>query len=312
MPSNPMQRKARNAFLLGLLVMLLIILVGGAVAFFLVIDPKLKEEKKEKEQIYAIAYRIKENKEVKSGEEISENVLEKVEIPVASEKVKTDFVKISDLTREFQDEDGEFYTENKYKSKVNLKEGTILTYSMLYEKEKMQDSLRYVEYNMITMPTTLDIGNYIDIRLRLPNAQDLIVITKKEIVNIYDTTVGLYLTEEEIVLLNSAIVEAYIMTSSELYMATYVEPGMQGQAIYTYSPTAEVVALIQSNQNIVFEAREAIVNRYNGSGAVRNPINNSLGQYAEEAKGNVEQGMQEQIEAARKAREDYLSELNGY
>jgi len=224
----------------------------------------------------------------------------------------TDFVKISDLTREFQDEDGEFYTENKYKSKVNLKEGTILTYSMLYEKEKMQDSLRYVEYNMITMPTTLDIGNYIDIRLRLPNAQDLIVITKKEIVNIYDTTVGLYLTEEEIVLLNSAIVEAYIMTSSELYMATYVEPGMQGQAIYTYSPTAEVVALIQSNQNIVFEAREAIVNRYNGSGAVRNPINNSLGQYAEEAKGNVEQGMQEQIEAARKAREDYLSELNGY
>jgi len=165
---------------------------------------------------------------------------------------------------------------------------------------------------MITMPTTLDIGNYIDIRLRLPNAQDLIVITKKEIVNIYDTTVGLYLTEEEIVLLNSAIVEAYIMTSSELYMATYVEPGMQGQAIYTYSPTAEVVALIQSNQNIVFEAREAIVNRYNGSGAVRNPINNSLGQYAEEAKGNVEQGMQEQIEAARKAREDYLSELNGY
>jgi len=90
--------------------------------------------------------RIKENKEVKSGEEISENVLEKVEIPVASEKVKTDFVKISDLTREFQDEDGEFYTENKYKSKVNLKEGTILTYSMLYEKEKMQDSLRYVEY----------------------------------------------------------------------------------------------------------------------------------------------------------------------
>jgi len=312
MPSNPMQRKARNAFLLGLLVMLLIILVGGAVAFFLVIDPKLKEEKKEKEQIYAIAYRIKENKEVKSGEEISENVLEKVEIPVASEKVKTDFVKISDLTREFQDEDGEFYTENKYKSKVNLKEGTILTYSMLYEKEKMQDSLRYVEYNMITMPTTLDIGNYIDIRLRLPNAQDLIVITKKEIVNIYDTTVGLYLTEEEIVLLNSAIVEAYIMTSSELYMATYVEPGMQGQAIYTYSPTAEVVALIQSNQNIVFEAREAIVNRYNGSGAVRNPINNSLGQYAEEAKGNVEQGMQEQIEAARKAREDYLSELEGY
>jgi len=312
MPSNPMQRKARNAFLLGLLVMLLIILVGGAVAFFLVIDPKIKKKKKEKEQIYAIAYRIKENKEVKSGEEISENVLEKVEIPVASEKVKTDFVKISDLTREFQDEDGEFYTENKYKSKVNLKEGTILTYSMLYEKEKMQDSLRYVEYNMITMPTTLDIGNYIDIRLRLPNAQDLIVITKKEIVNIYDTTVGLYLTEEEIVLLNSAIVEAYIMTSSELYMATYVEPGMQGQAIYTYSPTAEVVALIQSNQNIVFEAREAIVNRYNGSGAVRNPINNSLGQYAEEAKGNVEQGMQEQIEAARKAREDYLSELNGY
>ncbi len=49
---------------------------------------------------------------------------------------------------------------------------------MSTEDEDIENSLRYMEYNMITMPTTLEEGDYIDIRLRLPNSQDLIVISK--------------------------------------------------------------------------------------------------------------------------------------
>lgn len=306
MPSNPMQRKVRNSFLLGALVMLVIAILIGTIVYLVVIKPKADKEKADKTQ-YDYVYRLKSGKSVNSGEEITGSMVEAVEIPVTTNN--TDFIraKRTDQTGKLVD----VAFTSGYKSKVALKEGTILTKSMLMstEDEDIENSLRYMEYNMITMPTTLEEGDYIDIRLRLPNSQDLIVISKKSIVSIYNQTVGFNLTEDEILLLNSAIVESYKMTSSELYLAKYVEPGMQEKSIYTYSPSEEVVNLIQSNPNIVATARESIANKYVNSGNIRNPINSALSQYAEDAKFNVESGMQQQITNAKQARESYLSGL---
>lgn len=306
MPSNPMQRKVRNSFLLGVLVMLVIAILIGAIVYLVVIKPKADKEKADATQ-YDYVYRLKSGKSVNSGEEITGSMVEAVEIPVTTNN--TDFIraKRTDQTGKLVD----VAFTSGYKSKVALKEGTILTKSMLMstEDEDIENSLRYMEYNMITMPTTLEEGDYIDIRLRLPNSQDLIVISKKSIVSIYNQTVGFNLTEDEILLLNSAIVESYKMTSSELYLAKYVEPGMQEKSVYTYSPSEEVVNLIQSNPNIVATARESIANKYVNSGNIRNPINSALSQYAEDAKFNVESGMQQQITNAKQARESYLSGL---
>lgn len=306
MPSNPMQRKVRNSFLLGVLVMLVIAILIGAIVYLVVIKPKADKEKANATQ-YDYVYRLKSGKSVNSGEEITGSMVEAVEIPVTTNN--TDFIraKRTDQTGKLVD----VAFTSGYKSKVALKEGTILTKSMLMstEDEDIENSLRYMEYNMITMPTTLEEGDYIDIRLRLPNSQDLIVISKKSIVSIYNQTVGFNLTEDEILLLNSAIVESYKMTSSELYLAKYVEPGMQEKSVYTYSPSEEVVNLIQSNPNIVATARESIANKYVNSGNIRNPINSALSQYAEDAKFNVESGMQQQITNAKQARESYLSGL---
>ena len=308
MPSNPMQRKVRNSLLLGVLVMLLIAALIGAAIYLLVIKPKVDKEKEEASQ-YDYVYRLKAGKSVKSGEEITAAMVEEVAIPVTTSS--TDFIRAKRQDQNGNVQDIAFV--GGYKSKVDLKEGTILTKSMLneLEEDEISDSLRYVEYNMITIPTTLEEGEYVDIRLRLPNAQDLIVVSKKSIVSAFEQTIGFNLTEEEIVLLNSAIVESYKMTSSELYLARYVEPGMQEKSVYTYSPSEEVMALIQSDPNIVATARESIANKYVNSGNIRNPINNALNQYYDEAKTNVESRMQQQITNAKQARENYLSDLDG-
>ncbi len=308
MPSNPMQRKSRNAFLLGMLLTLIIVLTIGLIVYVLVINPKTK--KKDKNQtFYVNTYRLKQGMNVKSGEELSTNMLEEVQIPVATETVATDFIK------------------NKVevtgcKSKIDLTGGTILTKNMIYSEET-PDSLRYVEYNMLVMPTLLDIGSYIDIRLKLPNSQDFIVISKKEVVNLYGETVGLNLTEEEILVLNSAIVEAYIMPASELYATLYVEAGIQETAQTTYIPTDEIVNLIQMDPNIVDEARKGLIDLYskyveiNGKTysereVVRGYINNSEKTYAEDRDENIENAVQTQIQKAKQARKNYLSGLNGY
>lgn len=307
MPSNPMQRKVRNSFFLGILVMLIITIIIGGLVFVTILKPKMDKEKGE---TIAYVYRLKAGVNVSSGEEIIPSMVESVEIPVTTNL--TDFI----LAKR-QDQTGKIVDigfMSGYTSKVDLKEGTILTKSMLNEGEnEISNSLRYVEYNMITMPTTLDVGSFIDIRLRLPNGQDLIVVSKKEIANVYGQTIGLNLTEDEILILNSAIVERYIITASELYMTTYVEPGTQTAAKYTYMPTSEVIALMNMDENIVAEARAALASLYAKQGVteIRGQINTIRNQYGE-AESNIEAGIQAQIEAAQKARKDYLSGLEGY
>ena len=300
MPSNPMQRKVRNSFFLGILVMLIITIIIGGLVFVTILKPKMDKEKGE---TIAYVYRLKAGVNVSSGEEIIPSMVESVEIPVTTNL--TDFI----LAKR-QDQTGKIVDigfMSGYTSKVDLKEGTILTKSMLNEGEnEISNSLRYVEYNMITMPTTLDVGSFIDIRLRLPNGQDLIVVSKKEIANVYGQTIGLNLTEDEILILNSAIVERYIITASELYMTTYVEPGTQTAAKYTYMPTSEVIALMNMDENIVAEARAALASLYAKQGVteIRGQINTIRNQYGE-AESNIEAGIQAQIEAAQKARKDY-------
>ena len=307
MPSNPMQRKVRNSFFLGILVMLIITIIIGGLVFVTILKPKMDKEKGE---TIAYVYRLKAGVNISSGEEIIPSMVESVEIPVTTNL--TDFI----LAKR-QDQTGKIVDigfMSGYTSKVDLKEGTILTKSMLNEGEnEISNSLRYVEYNMITMPTTLDVGSFIDIRLRLPNGQDLIVVSKKEIANVYGQTIGLNLTEDEILILNSAIVERYIITASELYMTTYVEPGTQTAAKYTYMPTSEVIALMNMDENIVAEARAALASLYAKQGVteIRGQINTIRNQYGE-AESNIEAGIQAQIESAQKARKDYLSGLEGY
>lgn len=307
MPSNPMQRKVRNSFFLGILVMLIITIIIGGLVFVTILKPKMDKEKGE---TIAYVYRLKAGVNISSGEEIIPSMVESVEIPVTTNL--TDFI----LAKR-QDQTGKIVDigfMSGYTSKVDLKEGTILTKSMLNEGEnEISNSLRYVEYNMITMPTTLDVGSFIDIRLRLPNGQDLIVVSKKEIANVYGQTIGLNLTEDEILILNSAIVERYIITASELYMTTYVEPGTQTAAKYTYMPTSEVIALMNMDENIVAEARAALASLYAKQGVteIRGQINTIRNQYGE-AESNIEAGIQAQIEVAQKARKDYLSGLEGY
>lgn len=304
MPSNPMQRKVRNSYLLGILTMLILILLIGAVVFFLVIQPKLKA-KKAQEQIKTIqAYRLRTGISVESGQEITSTMLEQVEIPVAT--TTTDFITTPIAG---------------YKSKLDLNEGTILTRSMLYQDENAtDDSLRYVEYSMITLPSNLGQGDYVDIRLRLPNGQDLIVLSQKQIISCIGKTIGFNLTEEEMLVLNSAIVEAYIISSSELYLTTYIEPGIQEAATATYVPTDEVYNLIIADPNIVATAKNALFAEYsraiNGSTTVkdftRSGINNERSAYEENAESSIEAGVAERISEAVKARENYLSGLGSY
>lgn len=295
MQSNPIQRKTRNAFLIGMLIMLVLAIVIVALIYIFVLEDKLTVGSEEDPPV--LVYQVIST--IKAGSDISGKI-QQVERPTS--EVPTNYATYETVMNQGS------------KAKVDLEPGTIITNSLLYTPDEdtiNNQSLRLVEFNMITPPSSLRVGDYIDVRLTIPSGQSFIVLAKKCVMSLQDTTIGLYLTEDEIVTMNCAIIESYIMTASNMEAIQYIDPGIQEAAEITYPVNSAVRDLYTSNPNILTEAKTALKDRLTKSGTTirNNYINSDLSDYSVNAKENIEASLQEQIETAR---ELYLSGLSGY
>lgn len=292
MPSNPIQRKTRNSFLAGMLIMLLIAVVVVAVLYFTIFSGDSTGKSNSGGSAYAYVL----SAEIKSGETINANYVQKIKISASS--IPADYLI-----------DTAGINEGKYKSKVNLQAGTVLSNSLVYEDEALADSARLVEYNMLTLPSTLRVGDYVDVRFTVPSGQNFIVLSKKEVVSIKDTTVSLYLTEDEILMMSAAVIESYVMKASNLQMIQYVEAGIQEASTPTYSVNNEVYQLIMSNaqKGINIEDYGKINDSYNAT--LRSIIDQELAQYMGSEITNIQEGIDKEKETSM---ELYLSGLEGY
>lgn len=294
MAVNPMQKKARNSFLLGMIITLIVCAIIGVILYIAVIGPENKASKEKGTATKAYAL----NRDVKSGQEITADMLSPIN--TYSNLIPQNYIDSTILTS--------VESGKKVVAKVDLYKNTILTASTVTTEENtVTKDVRTMEYNMLTLPINLTIGDYVDIRITFPDGQDFIAIAKKEIKNIQGNTVTFDMSEADIVMLNSAIVESYIMKASNIYIAKYVEPGMQEKAANTYVPTAEVIRLIETDSNIVSTAKNELTSRFDAN--IRSQMNSTVNQYSEQGLTNVEEGIQKQIEDAKKAREEYLSSL---
>lgn len=307
MASNPMQRKARNSFLLG--VFITMIIAALVIAFLLYMMYQQKTEQKQIENDKVTVYVL--IKDVKSGT----NVATKTE----KGGLLTSELSTVEVTRKAAPETA--ITASNYSSvitensifKIDLKSGTILSTDMIEESgDKTQADTREQEFNMIILPTQLQADDYIDIRLRLPSGEDFIVVSKKKVLNADEITVWIKLAEDEIQTLSNAIVEAYQIEGTLLYATTYVEPGVQTAASVTYIPTRAVSQLINSNPNVVQTAKDELAKRYNNATLLsgRNDIiNQAVMGAGEKAQANVSTGTGASIEAQKQSRDDYVKEL---
>lgn len=291
MGANPMQKMKRNSILTGLIIGLVIGLILCAVVYVFLTKfmPNANLSQEDRIEVKVL------NKSVKSGSIISEadlvsKIMNKADVPA-------DAISIS----------------SKAIAKIDLSAGSILTMGMLNTQLEtpITDDLREQEYNMITLPSELAVGDFIDIRLQLPSGGDYIVIPKKQVLKCNASTIWLNMYEEEIELMSSAIIEYYIMTGSKLYATTYTEPGSQTAAVGTYVPNQAVSSLIGSNPNI-----KNYINSERYSEKLKeirnNNINSVINQYDDSAMGNIEQNIKDEIETLKEAREAYFGELNSF
>ena len=291
MAVNPMQRKARQSFLLGMVVMLLIAGIVVAILFMQITQLKNAESA----TVAASKTVAVLKSDIKSGQTITSTDL-------TTKSLVTDLAQSEIAT-------GAHLTENTV-AKIDLGKGTILTQSMIVEQsEAVTDSLRIQEYNMLTLPTDLQTNDYVDIRLILPNGQDYIVVAKKRVIQSSENTIFVKMTEEEIVTMSNAMVESYITEGSQLYADKYVDPGIQGAATPTYTVSKEVLNLVESNANITVDARNALYTRYKADR--RNEINTVVSANMDDYQSKVQEGFDEQIKKAQEERSRYVELLGG-
>lgn len=108
------------------------------------------------------------------------------------------------------------------------------------------------ECSFIWLNTNLKDNDFVDVRVLFPNGEDYIVVAKKSIkeVNVAANNVFLWLTEDEIQLLDAAIVDANLH-NAKIYVTKYIKPEVQEASVVTYAPNTSVLSVIRNDPNIV-------------------------------------------------------------
>lgn len=316
MASNPMQRQKRVSFLLGMLVMLIIAAIIIALLFMQLINLKKAQDaaKAAERTVYVVST------DVASGSGIQISAIDgdtertaNVSQEVADSKVVPENFAIA----------SDFYTDESLSqarsdlvAKIDLKEGTILTKDMLTtSSEQVTNDLRKQEYNMLSLPTDLVSGDFVDVRIRFGNGQDYIIAAKKQVTiptiagAPAEGVININLSEDETIAMSSAIIETYQLKTAEMYVSRYTDPGMQVAAIPTYPVNAEALNLMDSNPNLLEEAKQEIASRYNRNLREQfiNPQINSVD--GEDRQSNLETSVEEHITQQKELRQQYLQSL---
>ncbi len=205
-------------------------------------------------------------------------------------------------------------SENTVVAKVDMNAKTVITSSLIARGDEVtSNDLRKEEYNVVSLPVDLAPGEYVDVRLTLPNGQNYIVVSKKKVTipvvngQYVSDTIQMNLTEEEIMIMSGAIVESYKTKGSKLYATRYTEAGLQDAATMTYYPNKDVQTAIQNDPNVVIKAIQGILKNRD---QIRKDIDAAISEHGvDDEDGNISQKIETSITSTLEQRKNYLQSL---
>lgn len=138
------------------------------------------------------------------------------------------------------------------KVRCNISAGTIITPDLLMtEEEAVSGILHYpVELTFESLPVTLKPSDIIDLRFLLSNGEEYVVLDHKKVVDIYNSTITVHITEEENAIINSMYNDLGVYpTCTKAYLFKYLEPGNK-QTLSFYPVVASMEDFLMFNPNI--------------------------------------------------------------
>ena len=197
---------------------------------------------------------------------------------------------------------------------IDIPKGTVITEKMLALKSEavtdtnsINSTYRLVEYSMIMLPTELQKGDTIDVRISYPNGQDFIVAAKKVVEKSDSTSIWLKLREDEILKMNSAIIESYSVEGAKLYAVNYTQPGIQAAANANYPVSDKVYELLVQDPNIATAIQQQYRTALNNHTLIRRPINEILqASQTEELRSRISSAVQKEIKDRAEKRQTFI------
>lgn len=111
-------------------------------------------------------------------------------------------------------------------AKYNIVRNSAAVSGMVADKIITQD-MRVQEINAVLLPADLMVNDFVDIRIMYPSGVEYIVLAQKQVMKIVGTTIWMDMSEEDILILNSAIVDSYLTDGTKLYAVRYSDPTTQ-------------------------------------------------------------------------------------
>ena len=240
-------RKNKFKLIISILVAVIIILVGCIAIIY--VGKKSLDEKTA--QINELQYEIDSNKQIVY---VAKNDISAGETLVVGENIMKHEI--------YTGLESEYYLPDESVGGVavlDIKALEPIMADMVTTLQIQQDTREY-EIAVANLMTDQEEYDFVDVRIMFPTGEDLTVLSKKSVHNlIRDNCVfNSYLTEDEILRMASATVDAYTVTGSYIYTTRYVEPNLQEESVPNYVVRPEVIDLINSDPNILSIAKETL------------------------------------------------------
>lgn len=174
-------------------------------------------------------------------------------------------------------------------SLIDISKGTQIIKGML-TKNDLDSNVREIEYNAFKINSNMKENDCADLRIRFPNGEDYVVLSMKSFKNLTLETNNcfLWLTEEEILNMSAALVDAYLYSGTILYTAKYIEPSLQKASVVTYNPSLATLTIMEQDENIVDRASKELSKR------LRKEMEQRLAeQMMESSSGNIPRNISE-------------------
>lgn len=135
---------------------------------------------------------------------------------------------------------------------IDITLGTQVLKGMLTSDE-ISSELREIEYTVVNINSNIISNDTVDVRISYPNGESYVVLSKKIIKGFTPETATCFfwLNEEEYLRMSAAIVDAGLYSGSRLVTTKYIEPRIQDASIVTYTPSLQILSLIENDPNIV-------------------------------------------------------------
>lgn len=151
--------------------------------------------------------------------------------------------------------------EGRYLS-VGMKEGIIITNSVIYENQGLQDNVRTYLYDYIVLPEGISSEDTFDIRIRFPNGEDYIIAVGKKVESMVESGAFINASEEENLLLSSAYVDTTVYEGAKIYASLYVADYQEASKVnYPFNLYTTELAAWDPNLLKQMETEENRLNR---------------------------------------------------